>query len=52
MNKFYTNEYLFSEIYLKEITQLEEEPEVVAKLSTIKDNLEYVDKKSLQKWNG
>jgi len=51
MSKHYSNEYLFSEIYLNEITQLEEEPDVVANLETIKDYREYADTSDIASWN-
>ena len=50
-NKLYSNQYLFSEIYLDEITQTAEEPEVVASLSTLKDYLEYADPSSIATWD-
>ena len=34
---YYCNEYLFSEIYLEEITQQEEKEETLASLETIKE---------------
>jgi len=33
----YRNEYLFSEIYLEEITQIPEQAEVLAPLKTLKE---------------
>jgi hypothetical protein len=51
MKKLYSNQYLFSEIYLDEITQTAEEPEVVASLSTLKDFLEYADTSSISSWD-
>lgn len=50
MHKLYKNEYLFSEIYLEEITNFEEKPEVVSSLKTLKDYLEYANKDSLLEW--
>ena len=51
MKNFYRNEYLFSEIYLQEITQIEENPAVKATLSTIKEYRDYADTSSLAAWN-
>ena len=51
MDKLYRNEFLFSEIYLDEITQTAEEPEVVASLSTIRDYLEYTDDSTITSWD-
>lgn len=50
-NLFYKNEYIFSEIYLQEITQVEEDREVLAKLSVIKEYKDFSDSSSLSKWN-
>lgn len=50
MNKLYKNEYLFSEIYLEEITNFEEKPEVVSSLKTLKDYFEFSNKESLSEW--
>jgi hypothetical protein len=51
MKQYYRNEYLFSEIYLKEITEIAEDPGVIAKLSTLKENREYAKTTNLQEWN-
>ena len=51
MKNFYRNEYLFSEIYLREITQIEEDPAVKATLSALKDYHEYADTTDLDAWN-
>lgn len=51
MKNFYKNEYLFSEIYLREITQLEEDPAVKATLSALKEYREYADTSNLETWN-
>ena len=51
MNKFYRNEYLFSEIYLKEITELKEDTGIKATLKTIEQYYEYSYKDSIKKWN-
>lgn len=51
MSLLIRNEYLFSEVYLQEITRIEEQPEVVATLSIIKETLEYANANSIQEWN-
>jgi hypothetical protein len=51
MKIFYRNEYLFSEIYLREITQIEEDPAVKATLSALKEYREYADTTGLDEWN-
>jgi len=51
MGRFYKNEYLFSEIYLKEITKIDEDPSVLATLSALKQYREYADSTSLQACN-
>ena len=51
MKNFYKNEYLFSEIYLREITQIEEDPAVKATLSVLKEYREYAVKSGLEAWN-
>ena len=51
MKSFYKNEYLFSEIYLQEITQVEEDPAVKATLSALKEYRDYADTSSLEAWN-
>jgi hypothetical protein len=38
MPTYYRNEYLFSEIYLEEITQQEEKEEILTLLETIKES--------------
>ena len=50
MNNFYTNEYLFSEIYLKELTDFPEKPEITSTLKTIKEYKEFSDENSLPDW--
>ena len=50
MNNLYTNEYLFSEIYLKELTDFPEKPEITSTLKTIKEYKEFSDENSLQDW--
>jgi hypothetical protein len=39
MTTYYRNEYLFSEIYLQEITQQPEDTEILASLTTLKEYL-------------
>ncbi len=51
MKLFYKNEYLFSEIYLKEITQIEEDPAVKAILTSLKEYRDYADTSNLSVWN-
>jgi len=51
MNKFYRNEYLFSEIYLREITEIKEDVSIKATLKTIEQYYEYAHKDSIKKWN-
>lgn len=50
MNSFYKNQYLFSEIYLKEITDFPEKPEITSTLNTLKEYKEYADTNSLTEW--
>lgn len=51
MEKLYKNEYLFSEIYLKEITKIKEDSGIVATLSTLKEYREYAHFETLEEWN-
>lgn len=51
MEKFYKNEYLFSEIYLKEITEIEEDPGVIAALAALREYRDYASTSSIQEWN-
>lgn len=51
MKSFYKNEYLFSEIYLQEITQVEQDPAVKATLSALKEYRNYADTSNLAAWN-
>jgi len=51
MEKLYKNEYLFSEIYLKEITKIKEDSSIVATLSTLKEYREYAHFETLEEWN-
>lgn len=51
MKLFYKNEYLFSEIYLKEITQIEEDPAVKATLASLKEYRDYANASNLSAWN-
>ena len=50
MTKYYRNEYLFSEIYLEEITQMPESQASVASLNTLADYHDYAERDSLVKW--
>lgn len=50
MPTYYRNEYLFSEIYLEEITQIPEQAEVLASLNTLKEYRDYSDISSLLTW--
>jgi len=50
MRSYYRNEYLFSEIYLEEITRVPEQSEVLASLNTLKDYRDYADTSSLRAW--
>lgn len=51
MAAYYQNEYLFSELYLHELTQLEEDASVKANLETIGEYLSYADSSTLGEWN-
>jgi len=46
----YRNEYLFSEIYLQEITQLPESTEILASLATLREYREYAQTDTLEAW--
>ncbi len=48
---YYKNQYLFSEIYLDEITNLEEDRSLISTLETISETALYADKSSLRAWN-
>jgi hypothetical protein len=50
MPNYYRNEYLFSEIYLEEITQIPEQAEVQASLNTLKEYRDYADTSNLKTW--
>jgi len=50
MTKYYRNEYLFSEIYLEEITQEPESGASLASLNTLVDYRDYAERDSLTKW--
>ena len=50
MPTYYCNEYLFSEIYLEEITQIPEQAEVLASLNTLKDYRDYADTSNMNAW--
>jgi len=51
MKLFYKNEYLFSEIYLKEITKIEEDTAVKATLASLKEYRDYANTSDLSAWN-
>lgn len=51
MLKYYNNQYLFSEIYLDEITNLEEDRSLLTTLETITETAQYADKDNLSSWN-
>jgi hypothetical protein len=51
MTQHYRNEYLFSEIYLREITEIEEDQSVLATLAALKEYREYANTKTLLDWN-
>ncbi|MEA3486549.1 MAG: hypothetical protein U9R20_02735 [Thermodesulfobacteriota bacterium] len=50
MTTYYRNEYLFSEIYLQEITQQPEDTEILASLTTLKDYREWARTVTIQEW--
>lgn len=50
MTTYYRNEYLFSEIYLQEITQQPEDTEIVASLTTLKEYREFARTATIQEW--
>ena len=50
MTTYYRNEYLFSEIYLQEITQEPEETEVLASLTTLKEYREFARTATIREW--
>jgi len=47
---YYSNEYLFSEIYLQEITQNPEKEDLYTSLITLKEYRDYADTSSLHAW--
>jgi len=47
---YYRNEYLFSEIYLQEITQQPEDTEILASLTTLKEYREWARTATIQEW--
>lgn len=49
MTSYYRNEYLFSEIYLQEITQQPEDTEILASLTTLKEYREFA-RTAASKW--
>lgn len=50
MTTYYRNEYLFSEIYLQEITQQPEDTEILASLTTLKEYREFAWISTMQEW--
>ena len=50
MTTYYRNEYLFSEIYLQEITQQPEDTEILASLTTLKEYREWARTATIQEW--
>ena len=50
MTTYYRNEYLFSEIYLQEITQQPEDTEILASLTTLKEYREWARTTTIQEW--
>ena len=50
MTTYYRNEYLFSEIYLQEITQQPEDKEILASLTTLKEYREWARTTTIQEW--
>jgi hypothetical protein len=50
MTTYYRNEYLFSEIYLQEITQQPEDTEILASLTTLKEYREFARTSTIQEW--
>ena len=50
MTTYYRNEYLFSEIYLQEITQQPEDTEILASLTTLKEYREFARTATIQEW--
>jgi hypothetical protein len=51
MGRFYRNEYLFSEVYFKKITKINENPCFLTALSALQHYRETADSTSLQAWN-
>ncbi len=51
MIKYYNNQYLFSEIYLDEITNLDEDRSLVSTMETISETAQYADKDNINAWN-
>jgi len=50
MTTYYRNVYLFSEIYLQEITQQPEDTEILASLTTLKEYREFARTATIQEW--
>jgi len=50
MTPYYRNEYLFSEIYLQEITQQPEDTEILASLTTLREYREFARITTIQEW--
>uniref|UniRef100_UPI0032164552 Eco57I restriction-modification methylase domain-containing protein n=1 Tax=uncultured Draconibacterium sp. TaxID=1573823 RepID=UPI0032164552 len=51
MPKYYKNQYLFSEIYLEEITNLAEDRSLISTLETISETALYADRNKINVWN-
>ncbi len=51
MEKYFINQYLFSEIYLEEITQLVEDRSLLATFQTFTENRLYAERFNLKVWN-
>ena len=47
MTSYYRNEYLFSEIYLEELTQIPEQAKVLASLNTLREYRDYANTSNL-----
>lgn len=51
MKKYYYNQFLFSEAYLQEITQLEVDPKIQSSLKSVIDYYQWAERASLNRWN-
>lgn len=50
MTTYYRNEYLFSGIYLQEITQQPEDTEILASLTMLKEYREFARIATIREW--